>query len=132
MFGRTAWPRTSLRKDIQTIAILLTDGFVGFAIQACSGQADSSKLGAESFVSMEIRLADMLHKITNQSPVSPLTSLYNYSRFARGLAGMLSSDIVQALLFQQSMKKQIFIGPSDGNSIGWTIFHRRSGYFQFP
>lgn len=30
------------------------------------------------------------------------------------------------------MQKQVFIWPSDGNSIGWTIFHRRGGYFQFP
>jgi len=31
------------------------------------------------------------------------------------------------------MKKQVFIGSSDGNSIRWTgvMFHRRGSYFQF-
>ena len=45
---------------------------------------------------------------------------------------MLSSDIIQAFLLQQSVKKQVFIGSSDSNGIGWTIFHRRGSYFQFP
>jgi len=32
VLGRTAWPRTSLREYIQTIAVLLTNGFVGFPV----------------------------------------------------------------------------------------------------
>lgn len=63
--------------------------------------------------------------------VLPVPSFYHNGRFTGGLASMLPSNIIQAFFFQQCVQKQVFVRPSDSDSIFEGMFHRWGSYLQF-